>query len=96
MSVLDLKRVGYITSIEIYVFFREVHKMWIERGFYAELSIEDVKDEVFDMIKPADGLRVYPADLMACKQQDIVVSILGDVGGFWAYDNRESLVQTEE
>ncbi|GJV29186.1 probable serine/threonine-protein phosphatase 2A regulatory subunit B'' subunit TON2 [Tanacetum coccineum] len=36
---------------------RDVHQKWIEGGNY-ELCIEDVRDEIWDMVKPADPLRV--------------------------------------
>jgi serine/threonine-protein phosphatase 2A regulatory subunit B'' len=61
-----------------------------------ELVIEDVKDEIWDMVKPADPLRITLADLVACKQGDTVVSMLTDVRGFWQHDNRETLAQQQE
>nr|GEZ37985.1 RNA-directed DNA polymerase, eukaryota [Tanacetum cinerariifolium] len=46
---------------------RDVHQKWIEGGNY-ELSIEDVRDEIWDMVKPADPLRITLSDLLAFKQ----------------------------
>ena len=74
---------------------RDVHQKWIEGGNY-ELCIEDVRDEIWDMVKPADDLRITLADLLACKQGGTVASMLIDVRGFWAHDNRENLLQEEE
>nr|GFB24654.1 probable serine/threonine-protein phosphatase 2A regulatory subunit B'' subunit TON2 [Tanacetum cinerariifolium] len=45
----------------------DVHQKWIEGGNY-ELSIEDVRDEIWDMVKPADPLRITLSDLLAFKQ----------------------------
>ncbi|MFQ6646199.1 hypothetical protein Gotur_019749 [Gossypium turneri] len=73
----------------------DVHQKWIEGGNY-ELCIEDVRDEIWDMVKPADPLKITLADLLACKQGGTVASMLIDVRGFWAHDNRENLLQEEE
>ena len=32
--------------MEIYIFFREIHVMWVAMGEYADLSVYDVVDEV--------------------------------------------------
>nr|GEV53842.1 probable serine/threonine-protein phosphatase 2A regulatory subunit B'' subunit TON2 [Tanacetum cinerariifolium] len=45
----------------------DVHQKWIEGGNY-ELCIEDVQDEIWDMVKPADPLRITLSDLLALKQ----------------------------
>ncbi|GJQ88919.1 DEAD-box ATP-dependent RNA helicase 39 [Tanacetum coccineum] len=39
-----------------------VHQKWIEGGNY-ELCIEDVRNEIWDMVKPADPLRITLSDL---------------------------------
>ncbi|KAL6560512.1 putative serine/threonine-protein phosphatase 2A regulatory subunit B'' subunit ton2 [Orobanche gracilis] len=92
---LDLHGRGFLTTTEIHTLFRDVHHKWIEGGNY-ELCIEDVRDEIWDMVKPADPLAVTLADLLACKQGGTVASMLIDVRGFWAHDNRENLLQEEE
>lgn len=74
---------------------RDVHQKWIEGGNY-ELCIEDVRDEIWDMVKPADPLRISLSDLLSCKQGGTIASMLIDVRGFWAHDNRENLLQEEE
>ncbi|XP_024022608.1 probable serine/threonine-protein phosphatase 2A regulatory subunit B'' subunit TON2 [Morus notabilis] len=92
---LDLQGRGYLTTADIHTLFRDVHQKWIEGGNY-ELCIEDVRDEIWDMVKPADPLKVTLADLLGCKQGGTVASMLIDVRGFWAHDNRENLLQEEE
>jgi serine/threonine-protein phosphatase 2A regulatory subunit B'' len=74
---------------------RDVHQKWIEGGNY-DLCIEDVRDEIWDMVKPADPLRITLADLLGCRQGGTIASMLTDVRGFWAHDNRENLLQDEE
>ncbi|KAL0315080.1 UNVERIFIED_CONTAM: putative serine/threonine-protein phosphatase 2A regulatory subunit B'' subunit TON2 [Sesamum calycinum] len=92
---LDLHGRGFLTTADIHTLFRDVHQKWIEGGNY-ELCIEDVRDEIWDMVKPADPLTITLADLLACKQGGTVASMLIDVRGFWAHDNRENLLQEEE
>ena len=42
-----------ITPLELYVFFKEIHIMWVNvLGEYPDLAIYDVVDELLDMIKP--------------------------------------------
>ncbi|KAG8636589.1 hypothetical protein MANES_15G015000v8 [Manihot esculenta] len=92
---LDLQGRGYLTTADIHSLFRDVHQKWIEGGNY-ELCIEDVRDEIWDMVKPTDPLRMALSDLLSCKQGGTVASMLIDVRGFWAHDNRENLLQEEE
>ncbi|KAK4491079.1 hypothetical protein RD792_001801 [Penstemon davidsonii] len=92
---LDLHGRGFLTTSDIHTLFRDVHQKWIEGGNY-ELCIEDVRDEIWDMVKPGDPLAISLADLLACKQGGTVASMLIDVRGFWAHDNRENLLQEEE
>ncbi|PIA61595.1 hypothetical protein AQUCO_00300839v1 [Aquilegia coerulea] len=92
---LDLNGRKYLTTADIHTLFRDVHQKWIEGGNY-ELCIEDVRDEIWDMVKPEDPLQITLADLLKCKQGGTVASMLIDVRGFWAHDNRENLLQEEE
>ncbi|XVE64015.1 hypothetical protein DITRI_Ditri07aG0067500 [Diplodiscus trichospermus] len=45
--------------------YEDVHQKWIEGGNY-KLCIEDVRGEIWDMVKPTDSLRITLADLLAC------------------------------
>nr|CAD7427343.1 unnamed protein product [Timema monikensis] len=55
------------------------------------ILFEDVKDEVFDMVKPANPAWITLQDLVNCGQGDTVVTILIDLNGFWTYENREAM-----
>ena len=77
-----------------FAFCRDVHQKWIEGGNY-DLCIEDVRDEIWDMVKPQDPLKLTLQDLLQCRQGGTVASMLTDVRGFWAHDNRENLLQEE-
>ena len=56
-------RLAGVVQADVYTFFRQIYKMWVECGLYPELNIEDVKDEVFDMAQPEDPLHITPQDL---------------------------------
>lgn len=39
----------------------------MDLGYYSELSIGDIKDEIFDMVKPKDPLCITLQELIDCK-----------------------------
>ena len=59
------------------------------------MTVEDVKDEIFDMVKPADPTKITFKDFEKCRVGDIIVSMLTDLNGFWEYDNRENIIAEE-
>eukprot|EP00891_Asterochloris_glomerata_P006921 jgi/Astpho2/6921/e_gw1.00107.57.1_t len=95
-KVLDIRGQGYLTQVEIYIFFKAIYRMWVACGQYSELDPLDVKDELFDLVKPRDPLRITLQDLVDCKMASCVISILADVNEFWSYDSRESLMQQDQ
>ena len=66
--------------------------MLMEKSNQEAVKFEDVKDEIFDMVRPVDPLRIKLDDLIKSGNGDTVVSILIDLNGFWTYENREVLV----
>ena len=52
-----------VLQADVYIFFCQIYKMWVECGLYPELSVEDVKDEVFDMAQPKHPLHITSHDL---------------------------------
>ncbi|SPQ93958.1 Serine/threonine-protein phosphatase 2A regulatory subunit B'' subunit gamma [Plasmodiophora brassicae] len=91
-NILDVNHVGYLTGYNINLFFRAVLAKMKEFGL-EPVRVEDVINEVFDMVGPSDPERIFYDDLLRSGVGHTVVSILIDVNGFWAYDNRESLNQ---
>lgn len=87
--LLDVQKRGRLGVFEINYFFKAIIERSREAG-QEPVSVEDVKDEIFDMVKPRNDLYISLQDLIDCKVGDTVVSMLTDVNGFWAYDNRES------
>ncbi|ERE72541.1 serine/threonine-protein phosphatase 2A regulatory subunit B'' subunit gamma [Cricetulus griseus] len=53
------------------------------------------RDEIFDMVKPKDPLKISLQDLINSNQGDTVTTILIDLNGFWTYENREALVAND-
>ncbi|GJS60804.1 probable serine/threonine-protein phosphatase 2A regulatory subunit B'' subunit TON2 [Tanacetum coccineum] len=92
---LDLNGRGFLTTADIHTLFRKVKKLLtlnrLKTGFPAYMG-----EASWDMVKPADPLRITLSGLLSCKQDGTVASMLIDVRGFWAHDTRENLLQEEE
>ena len=95
--ILDVKHQGFLNTFCLNYFFRDILKQ-MEKLNQDPVRFEDVKDEIFDMVRPKDPLRITLEDLVICGNGDTVASILIDLNGFWTYENREVLVtdNTEE
>ncbi|XP_013414956.1 serine/threonine-protein phosphatase 2A regulatory subunit B'' subunit gamma isoform X1 [Lingula anatina] len=95
--ILDVQGKGELIVFSLNYFFRAIQEQMKLHG-QEPVSFHDVKDEIFDMVKPADPLKITLQDLINSGQGDTVVSILIDLNGFWTYENREVLVAdtTEE
>ena len=95
-TILDLEKRGYLTHVEIHTFFREVFAKYLENNQYNDIRMEDVRDEIFDMVKQQVPGMVTMKDILNSGVQDVLVDVLSDYNGFWRYDNREYLMQMEE
>lgn len=88
--ILDLNGQGYLDTFTLNYFFRAIQEQMRVHG--AEpVCFEDVKDELFDMVRPKDQEKITLNDLLTCGQGDTFVSILIEFHGFWAYENREAV-----
>ncbi len=54
--ILDVDQDGFINAFDMNYFFRDVQKMLDETG-QLMVAFEDVKDEIFDMVRPSDPSR---------------------------------------
>ncbi|XP_017761965.1 PREDICTED: actin-binding protein anillin-like [Eufriesea mexicana] len=88
--ILDINNRGYLDTFCLNYFFRAIQEQMTMHG-QEPVSFEDVKDEIFDMVKPADPCKITLQDLLSCGQGDTMVSILIEFHGFWAYENREAM-----
>lgn len=89
--ILDVKGQGYLDAFSLNYFFKAIQEQIRIHG-QEPVTFQDVKDEIFDMVKPEDPCKITLRDLIRCGQGDVVVSILIDVNGFWTYENREALI----
>ncbi|XP_071962016.1 serine/threonine-protein phosphatase 2A regulatory subunit B'' subunit gamma-like isoform X2 [Antedon mediterranea] len=89
--LLDVQGRGYLNIFALNYFFRAIQDQMRQHG-QEPVSFEDVKDEIFDMVKPADPLKITLQDLIQSSQGETVGSILIDLNGFWTYENREVLM----
>jgi len=90
MRLLDVRRVGGLSAFDVCYFFRAVVDKFAEFGDEANCEVDDVKDEIFDMVKPKDRTLITLADLINCKVGDTVVGMLSDMHQFANYDRREA------
>ncbi|KAJ1520610.1 hypothetical protein ONE63_003720 [Megalurothrips usitatus] len=88
--ILDINNQGYLDTFCLNFFFRAIQEQMSVHG-QEPVNFEDVKDEIFDMVKPQDPTRITLQDLLNCGQGDTMVSILIDLNGFWTYENREAM-----
>jgi Ca2+-binding EF-hand superfamily protein len=94
-KLIDINHCGYIDSHVISYFFGDVARILQTKLAYHGASDEiplpeDVKDEIFDMVKPEDPGRITKEDLERCGQGGTILSMLIDAAAFWRYDNREA------
>ena len=89
MRLLDLRKASGLATFDVCYFFRAVVDRFADFGDEANCEVEDVKDEIFDMVKPADPSIITLSDLISCKVGDTVVGMLSDMHAFAAYDRRE-------
>jgi serine/threonine-protein phosphatase 2A regulatory subunit B'' len=89
--LLDIRGQGYLDSFTLNYFFRAIREMMKAHG-QEQVNFEDIRDEIYDMVKPAQPLCITLQDLINSGQGETVVGILTDLSGFWAYENREVLL----
>ncbi|XP_061724106.1 serine/threonine-protein phosphatase 2A regulatory subunit B'' subunit gamma-like [Cydia pomonella] len=93
--LLDINSQGYLDKFTLNYFFKAIQEQMVAHG--AEpVNFEDVKDEIFDMIRPEHPSRITLQDLIRSGHGHTAVSILLELHGFWAYENREALAAAPE
>ncbi|BES91397.1 phosphatase 2A regulatory subunit B'' subunit [Nesidiocoris tenuis] len=88
-KILDVKGQGYLDTFSLNYFFRAIREQMLVTG-QEPISFEDVRDEVFDMIKPVDSAKITLQDLLNSGHGEILVNILIDLNGFWTHENRDA------
>lgn len=88
--ILDLNNQSYLNAFSLNYFFRAIEDQLKQQG--AEpVRFEDFKDELFDMVKPKDPLKITLNDILSCGKGETFVSILIEFQAFWSYESRESV-----
>ncbi|XP_075223773.1 serine/threonine-protein phosphatase 2A regulatory subunit B'' subunit gamma-like isoform X2 [Lycorma delicatula] len=88
--ILDINGQGYLDTFCLNYFFRAIQEQMRKHG-QEPVSFHDIKDELFDMIKPVCPTKITLQDLFNSGQGETLVSILIDLNGFWTYENREAM-----
>ena len=86
--ILDMNHTGKLGGFELNYYFRGIFEMGKLRGEQPVL-FEDVKDEIFDMVRPKDPGFITLKDLIDSGVGFTVLQILIDFKGFWNYEHRE-------
>ncbi|CAK9100514.1 Serine/threonine-protein phosphatase 2A regulatory subunit B'' subunit gamma [Durusdinium trenchii] len=95
-KLLDIHHTGCIDGFVINYFFRAIVKVLRQIKGSEIASVDDVKDEIFDMVRSKTTGIITLDDLLHCSQGGTVLSMLFDAAAFWLYDNRESLLMEQE
>ncbi|CAF4966472.1 unnamed protein product, partial [Rotaria socialis] len=91
-QIMDIDNKGYLHPGDLNFFYRGMIQMLSTRPLTDIPPFNNVQNEIFDMVKPVDSMRITLKDLINCGQGGLVLSILIDIGSFWTYENRESLI----
>ncbi|CAF0972295.1 unnamed protein product [Adineta ricciae] len=91
-QIMDIDNKGYLHPGDLNYFYRGMIQMLSTRPLTEVPPFNNVQNEIFDMVKPVDSMRITLKDLINCSQGGLVLSILIDIGSFWTYENRESLI----
>ena len=91
--LLDIEKCGRLTPTAIRHFYSDVYDTLRASGYDAP-SVDNVIVEINDIVACSSGAPTFQ-DLVASGQGHVVVSMLLDSNGFWAYDNRESLMHQQ-
>jgi len=94
-KLLDIHHTGCIDGFVINYFFRAIRRVLHSKSPDIA-SVDDVKDEIFDMVKSNKPGVITMEDLIRCRQGGVVLSMLFDAAAFWLYDNRESLMMEQD
>lgn len=83
--ILDLDHQGYLTPKNLWYFFKGIQDQ-ISTHRTQTVSFEDIKDEIYDMVRPSDPVKITLKDIIRCGQGETMISILIEFHKFWAYE----------
>ena len=91
---IDVYHKNAIDTFIINMFFRAIAKK-LELRNKGEYKIDDVKDEIWDMIKPKNKNYFTLQDVLSSPYGDIVLSLLIDAKAFYYHDQKEYMIIDE-
>jgi len=94
-KLIDIHQRNCLDSFTINYFFRAIVRLLGDKNIDVP-PVDDVKDEIFDMVKSEKPGIITMQDLVQCRQGGTVLSMLIDAAAFWRYDHRESLLMDPE
>jgi serine/threonine-protein phosphatase 2A regulatory subunit B'' len=89
---IDVYHKNAVDTFVINMFYRQVVKKLANRG-KGEYKIDDIKDEIWDMIKPKNNNYITLQDILSSPYSDTVLSLLIDAKAFYLHDQKENPVK---
>lgn len=87
-KIFDVNHNGKIDTFIINMFFKQIVKKLLNRN-KAEYKVDDIKDEIWDMVKPKNQEYITLEDIQNSPNSDIILPILFDAKSFYDHDQRE-------
>jgi len=88
---IDVYHKNAVDTFVINMFYRQVVRKLMNRG-KGEYKIDDIKDEIWDMIKPKNSNYITLQDVLNSPYSDTVLSLLIDAKAFYLHDQKENPV----
>jgi len=85
---IDVYHKNAVDTFVINMFYRAVVKKLLNRD-KGEYRIDDIKDEIWDMIKPKNPNYITLQDVLKSNYRDLVLSLLIDAKAFYQHDQKE-------
>ncbi|MCQ2820314.1 MAG: hypothetical protein MJ252_23860 [archaeon] len=85
---IDIYHKNAVDTFVINMFYRAVVKKLLNRD-KGEYRIDDIKDELWDMIKPKNPNYITLQDVLNSPYSDLVLSLLIDAKAFYMHDQKE-------
>jgi serine/threonine-protein phosphatase 2A regulatory subunit B'' len=91
---IDVYHKNAVDTFVINMFYRQVVQKLVNRG-KGLYKIDDIKDEIWDMIKPKNSNYITLQDILASSYSDTVLSLIIDAKAFFHHDQKESQLVEE-
>jgi serine/threonine-protein phosphatase 2A regulatory subunit B'' len=88
---IDVYHKNAVDTFVLNMFYKQVVKKLLNRG-KGEYKIDDIKDELWDMIKPKNENYITLQDVINSTYSDTVLSLLIDAKAFYLHDQKEMQV----